>query len=846
MSTICTSFIFLSVITNSIANPLPVSHYSIDTNAPLGNYIVTNSYVNGEKTTVGKAAFNEPILDAATSSDTPPLSENQTEFDVDNYIMFLLGDVDGDRNRVWNPYDSWDEVDTWDTDLGHYPEATVGDFDGDGADETLVAGGTGYDAAIWDDKTANFATLHTFSVLDEENEVASANIDGDYSSEILILGKNSADVVILVCDDASTNFAELAQIAIIPPAEFTTDPTLSSGRITSGDVDGDNKDEIIVLIYETSYSYKCVLVYDDAENDFSLIGSKSFYYYYLYDIIAADLDADGLDEIIVHFAEYLQIYSIITGSFSLLDDIEMANTYSDIDYLRFAVGNFDDVEGLDIAVCLYRINDFLCFFYGYSSSGIVLINFLSIDDEGQTPYSNICVSNFDEDSYDEIAITYLLYSYLTVAVVLDDYTEDFAELCYRDYDPPSTTVIYPTVVAGDFTGKIVIQYVHHNTSTSNPQVIAAIAAPPTISGIKQVYDFSGTVFGTAVSGSSGTSNGYSVKTGICFSFEKDDIIGIFGVKVSAQFDDEFERTFTLTETETQCVEYVVSSSSDSVIFQIVPYNNYYYQFICHPNSTHVGEWMAISVPSTPIVYKWSKSLYNEEYANFAIGTETFNHTVGQPATYLTEQNKQTLMVQYLSTGFWDSDKMTVGAGDATNAVGISLAIETTTEVTRTISTEFEAGVSIFGFGLAVSYGYSTSSAYTITVEDETSYQGIVGDIDERYYQLYNYSFGLLVYNFENEKTNLNYQVINYWVDDYNGPLVGKLFLVDSWWFWTSTGGGVVVISLAAGATIFGIKKKSSKKNVPKPKTSKKATPQQTKKTSSSKPMKKPEGKKVKK
>jgi len=244
----------------------------------------------------------------------------------------------------------------------------------------------------------------------------------------------------------------------------------------------------------------------------------------------------------------------------------------------------------------------------------------------------------------------------------------------------------------------------------------------------------------------------------------------------------------------------------------VTYDNYFYEVLTHPNSTHIGEWMAFSVPQEVVVYKWIKSYYNEQYANYhPIGDETFNHTAGLPWTYLTEEQKDLYLTKYEDWGIWQSSKMTVGAGDAVNSVGISLATEQSTEVTRTISVDFEAGFSVFGIGLTLSVGFSTSSAYTITIEESTSYEGVVGDIDERYYQTYNYSFGLLVYNTYRNDTPIRYQVIDYWVEDYNGPHYGRLLLVDNWWFWVATGGGgALVIAIPVGSVVLVKRRKAIK------------------------------------
>ncbi|MBN1330138.1 MAG: hypothetical protein JXA54_11750 [Candidatus Heimdallarchaeota archaeon] len=827
---------YQSSITNRITALSEEAHL-LNASFPHGSYTVTNHFASGDKVILGTAAFNEhvPLQSKDLSDINPPLSENLTTFEVDNTILFLLGNIDsGDRNRLWDPYTSFDEIGLWDTDLGNSPEAAVGDFDGDGCDEILVTGYNGYDARIWDDNNTDFVLLHTFSVLDEENEVAKANVDNDLSDEILILGKSGSSIIILVCDDAESVFIELAQIVITVPVEFTGTPTLNYGRLTSGNIDSDPMDEIIVLIQDDTNSHHCLQVFDDALASFAFIGEQYVFYYDCQDMVALDADLDGVDEIVLNVGKDIRLYGDITNTFSLLGEFAIANVYSHVADLRLAKGNFDDTMGEDIAI-LYRntnSNNVLCFLYGYVSLDLYYINTINLGSESSLSFSNLCINNFDYDLNDEIAITHTLWSSDKVkARVFDDFEEDFTELANREYDISATPTVHPTVISGDFSGKITLQYVHHNCSDSMPQIIAAISAPPTVSGIKQVYDFSATIFGQSVAGSSSTSNGYSISTGVTLSFEKDDILGIFGVKISAQLSYEFAMTKTTTKTETQCVEYSASNTDDSIIFQKVTYDNYFYEVLTHPNSTHIGEWMAFSVPQEVIVYKWVKSFYNQQYANYhPIGDETFNHTAGLPWTYLTKEQKDLYLTKYENWGIWQSAKMTVGAGDAVNSVGISLATEQTTEVTRTISVDFEAGFSVFGIGLTLSVGFSTSSAYTITIEENTSYEGVVGDIDERYYQYYNYSFGLLVYNTYRNDTTIRYQVINYWVEDYNGPLYGQLFVVDNWWFWVATSGcGALVLTIPIGSAIL-VKKRKSLKEANKTKSSKEPQMKSPKKT----------------
>jgi len=764
-------------------------------------YTAYKRYADGKVEEVGTAEVNDAVKQTtlANDSDWQPLSSDVCEIGSNSQV-YLLAPSSTKTHRIFGmTYDSnssgeftqlyrWKDSDEYEEGVENHPASTGGDFDGDGCDELVTL--TNFLAEqkchveVYDDLFHNFTWMKKFTP-QEDGEwfigAATGDLDGDRTDELVIVAtdelSHNAYFYIYSYNATDDTWSLLKKV---------TDPTLDADQnsyqsyeyfnVGCGDVDNDSLDEL-VAVTSWDLTFLNIWVFDHAEANFSLLDLKESTIGGD-DMSLADYDGDDVPEIMVYTGTSVHCYTVEDGS------IEYEASWglpSDV----WGIRSSGRMAGYDC-----RIDDHqqVAFAFTDNSKAIVAIYQLNISTGTANELwkhtfstsiyyraATVCTGNFDLDPFQETVVAYCYPQYEgspVVMYVIDDYNTSY-NIMYSYERTCEVSYANPSLCAIDSDGSILLRYLHeHNRTYSRPYVMAVMAAPPTVSGISQNYLSTSTKFGTAVEQSSSVGNGYSVTTGITLSYEAGDPFGLFKAEASLTFSTEFERTNTVTETFTECREFTGSYEHDYVIFETVLYDNYYYEICAHPNRTQVGSLIAISVPGTPQVYKWTTDYFNDAFADFmTIGPETFNHTIGNPGSYPTWDKMRDIEEKYDGIGFWRCSKtMAVGQGTGSNAVEIDLSTEQTSETSLTLTVEFEAGFSVGGVGLSVSCGYGHSWAYSITVGQSTAYRGDVGDItasDE--YEAYRYSYGIFVYNFKRPDSPVRYQVLNYWVEDYNPP-----------------------------------------------------------------------------
>ncbi|MHA1470798.1 MAG: hypothetical protein ACTSSP_09590 [Candidatus Asgardarchaeia archaeon] len=783
---------------------------SLDT-LQAGFYRVIDVYPSGKRVVRGVASFGASIQPRARSEEYKhPLSSDDVWISgLQGAFLYFgpiyINDVKYYRNRILvfkNDSTTPEEKRHWDLHLGTQGFGASIDYGFDGIEDIIVP--NEYNIPIIINGT-NGNILHTFTRSDPEEEyikVSAGNIDSDSYSEIVFLYNKTIgtnELYLRIVDDWNHDFAEIKTIdvgSLITSYGGTLFSMYSNLHLS--DIDNDGRAEIILTIklkvydpyYYNDYAVKCVVfVFDDSLANFEKISEISDEIYLLLysafaditpNAIAGEFDNDGVSELIVSFGYlYYFEYNTSTGK---------------IDYIKYLaspeIGAISAspvllAEDLDLdykdelIVVEPTSSSFNVFILDLNSTDIETVHSMFdplLLGSSVMPRINAIVGNFDDDPYLEFAVAFHIGDY---DIYIDnkgiaffgDVTENY-KVVSLEYKKGKDPIMTPVLIPVSLSGRILLHYTGlHNQSISAPYIIAAMAAPPTVEGISQNYESTSTLFGTAVSKTTTESNGYTVSTGVTLSFEAGDIFKIVDIHASVTLSRELSKTHTVAQTIQECREFAGDFSHDYVIFETVTYDNYYYEVLVHPNKTVIGQIMAISVPNTPTVYKWTVEYFNSHNEDYPdIGSETFNHTIGKVWTYLTREDVAKLESKYISKGFWKSDgTMTVGSGQGVNSIEINLEEEETTEITTTIGVEFEAGVAIAGVGLSVSCGLSSSYMYSISIGRSTKYRGDIGDIDPSDYNTYKYSVGLVVYNFYREKDNLAYQVVNYWVEDYTGP-----------------------------------------------------------------------------
>ncbi|MBD3190225.1 MAG: hypothetical protein GF308_06260 [Candidatus Heimdallarchaeota archaeon] len=727
---------------------------------------------------------------------------------------------------------SFDTMDFLYESFGNYPEVVTGNIDTSYNYEIICSGRSVstriYNITKHENNSTEVTEMH--EIPDEGQwAVTAGDVDGDGLDEIILYGE-----LLTIYDDALADFALLYQTSDFYIQDLYYDDLLFQ-EVVCGNIDNDENEEIALAIkwtkdsgMVTDYtSYIWILDHDyselkeytkETENDDHNL-----------DITFGDLDDDHIDE----FVYLLGDLYIVDDKNTNFDQIKTISSYSTsggtypIDFShtgKLACGNLDDDYKEDI-VFQNIWSDELNLAVFNSGNNFEIEKHFILDSSMDEDYYHhaLTIGNLDSDAQEELAVSYYFYPQGGSGELrfksIDDKLENWAIIEEKIYDYQDIEYHQPAIFSGDFDHDgITLKYTGiHNQSISTPRIFTVLAAPPTITGVDQNFALSGTMYGTGVENSETSSNGYSISHGLSVTVKKQLFpFDLLNIHATTTLNWEFEQTNAHTSTITTSTEYTTDYQDNYVIFETVLYDQFYYEFISHRNESLIGSQMAINLPGTASIYKWTVNYFNENNGDFPdIGNETFTHTVGQAWTYPTTNQKNTLLTENQENGgTWsDTTKHPVGQGGGTISTRVDLQeIEETTQE-RTFSVGWSAGFEAFQEKLDISYvgEKSWSSAYTVSFGENTAYQGTVGDIGKKYYEDYSYSFGLFVYTIVREDEGaegLTYQVINYWVEDYYGPLenptgpIGVPFISTLWIF--------LAVSLFTAITTLTLHRKSSK------------------------------------
>ncbi len=707
------------------------------------------------------------------------------------------GDDDGrNHGRAYDDaLEDFPQIKTWDmTEKLIQPDVATGDVDGDGRDETLYIG-TAVDESyeylklwIWDDPTEDFAELEhrEIRVNDriEDGVVTTGDVDGDGLEEIIYAGTwNDGASKLWVLDDAGHDFAQLWA------KDIYTGNGVVHPWVATGDVDGDGLDELAVSSTIGYVPGTDLWIYDDAGHDFAELkhievrneGWTS-------QVAIGRADGDGPDEIflLVDFGSggSIRVYNDHANGYGIL----VALPYEG-EQASFSLGDIDGDRMDEILLVGYHYHNHAdsldAYIWDDAHQGFDEIGEDGLPWENDIEWratkerSNVTLGDVDCDGKAELVIAgehrpgYQESDMLKVWVI-DDMSAGFGKIKYwTDADRKD-----PTLALGELDDDgLILEYAdEHWTTTLDPRILVAMATPPVVDGISQNYGKTGSAYGTEVSQGTGESHEVGSTAGVTVSVEAGDPFGIFKATASASFSHEFSQTQTQTSMTTYGTSYAGAYPDDVVIYEAIKYDNYKYKIVSHPDSEKVGQNITIDVPRVSLIYKESVEHFNAHNGESAdIGSETFKHIPGALWSYPTVVERNKLLQDH--NGWKSGDTpVPVGQGGGTTSVSLNLAEESTTEESRTMGFEVSAGFAVGGVGFEASYGAFETEVFSITVGESTEYEGTVGDIVESEdYEKFNYAFGMFVYNFKRSDYE-GYQVINYWAQDYAGPLPDRSLL----------------------------------------------------------------------
>lgn len=692
----------------------------------------------------------------------------------------------------------------------------AGDVDGDGFEElvAIYLDGSAVMLKRIDDALTEFAPK-TLEITQRSGvkDVAAAtgDFDGDGVAEVVLALSSDTGTELLFLGSEGDGFAiRSAQSKLLTPQQ---ENSAISIRLESGNIDFDGAFELVVVMNETlddgSFSglgFSQFFIYDDATTDFAPLKGGFIegedngltHKAIVGDTALGDIDGDGRDEIIL-------------GGLT-----EFAADNSCQSYGHLLVALDDAADGLEPIGTIYLDANFnTCEDYRALTVRFVHINTFDLDRDGR---AEVQANQFIfEDWFEAAPWTQIhelpesafvpeeqgVLSNLTTTIVTGDYmgapgdfsadgsddlivfSQGVGELGIYGLEPPHDdftkletiqmpdlpsdgpvrAILVPVNVDDD---SPILRYDggSHRLVFTEPIPIAALAAPPCKTGIGQNIDACTTAFGNTESGTVSREDSVSISASTHIGISIED-------RTITQSALELKATASATSTKSQGKAYTLEKTviytsgplEDTVIFTTIPYDQYRYTVISHPDPDLIGETVTVSFPRKPIQLSVERSFYNQNIAGveggFKIGKGVFSHTPGDPSSYPTTSEKNQLLNKYGSN--LENGPQSVGQGSG--SVELSLAVgEAVSEGEQLeLGYTFEVNVTVGGVLGGFSIGQSEGSSLTITSGKATSYTGVVGNIDAEHFAANLYNFGLFTYVYTHP-SGQQFEVVNYWVE----------------------------------------------------------------------------------
>lgn len=313
----------------------------------------------------------------------------------------------------------------------------------------------------------------------------------------------------------------------------------------------------------------------------------------------------------------------------------------------------------------------------------------------------------------------------------------------------------------------------HEVLFSEPRVLAVLAAPPFFSGVNEGNSQTSIAFGDGRGQGAESTIGVSASASI--GYEAPNLFGLtkaaWKLTVGAALDSISSRSVELSETRTW-----TSGTENAVVFQVIPFDVYYYEVVSSPEPGDVGSTLSINVPRAINTYKVPVELYNASIIDGPhIGPNVLGHTVGDPSTYPTENacegatgggtfNSSSFLVDAKTWCYASEKALHVGIGTGSVGFEIARTEASSAGTSQDISVDFETEVGAGGFTVGASVGFHYGYTYTVDTSQSYNFAGQVGDLPDA---KRGYDFGLMVHKGTLAGNAESYPVflVDYWVEN---------------------------------------------------------------------------------
>lgn len=719
---------------------------------------------------------------------------------ADEEVLFALSEDDEDWIANSTTFGSFYEDDT--------RSIAAADIDADGLEEVVIAylNGGEIRLRIYDDEAAGFASSDfqvAFEAGVEDVVLQSARLNGDRRDD-LVLGftTNDVDAFVMFLRTDESGFTEIG-------SRLTFGATVPSPsvnvEISVGNVDMDREDEIAVVVNErfgTTNAPEGVsrfMLVDDAAAGFGVlkalegvsgndqgglprVGLRST-------PLLVDLDGDDRCELVVASRTDFNSSCVSDGYFFMafedafdggasLGHFYFTDRFSDCDNpmkprVRTLYANALDVDGDGFDE--FHVNQFVFDDFvnsaawtqdpGYQLSDDVIWeqNDFGAFDQGT---SSIVTGEFTGDDREDIAI----YRGDGNSIqVWGRAAPDTAMVLKRSIATSfvnSQTAIYPLILPVNVDrDSPVLSYsdAAYEYVFSEPIVLAVLAAAPYRTGVGQNISETYTEFGNTVSTSTETERAVSLRAQATIGLSIDGGITQSSFELSASAYAEATTITNSAYREERTVLYRTGVGEDTVIFTTIPIDRYTYTVQSHPDATLIGEQVVVNLPRDPITLQADRAAYNNaiQDGSLRITDSILGHTIGDPSTYPTRAEKNSLLSIYGGLQF---GPQAVGLGSGATSLTLQVGEEWgeggALEKGFSIDMETTSGAVLVG----LSFGASSTDTVIVKSGSETTYRGSVGAIDASNHSSAAYQFGLFTYVRRDPTTGQDYEVVQYWVE----------------------------------------------------------------------------------
>jgi hypothetical protein len=204
-----------------------------------------------------------------------------------------------------------------------------------------------------------------------------------------------------------------------------------------------------------------------------------------------------------------------------------------------------------------------------------------------------------------------------------------------------------------------------------------------------------------------------------------------------------------------------------VVFSAVPFDVYYYDIVSAPEGADecVGDVMTINIPREIMTTACEKDFYNQHNGECTdVDSSVMVHGIGDPFSYMTTGEKETLVLENSSNVLYSNMMLTVGAGSGYQQIEITETSEQSSGFSYDldITAEFEtvSGGVLVGASAGFHYGHSMVT----TISNSTIIAGTVGNISSNDYTVDRaFSWGLISYPY-NFEDGYEINIITYWTE----------------------------------------------------------------------------------